>query len=54
MFPNYESLPEHDDVVDPFTQVTLFKKNYGHVVSGGWPAGRAWGSAGRLAASDSS
>eukprot|EP00887_Chlorella_sp_A99_P005888 scaffold1.g5888.t1 len=32
VFPNYESLPEADDVADPFTQVTLFKKNYGHVV----------------------
>lgn len=35
VFPNYESLPERDDVVDPFTEVTLFKKNYAHVVSGG-------------------
>lgn len=34
VFPNYESLPERDDVVDPFLEVTMFKKNYAHVVSG--------------------
>ncbi|BDA46538.1 Glycosyltransferase-like KOBITO 1 [Coccomyxa sp. Obi] len=33
VFPNYESLPERDDVQDPFTEVTLFKRNYHHVVS---------------------
>ncbi|KAL4853226.1 hypothetical protein ACK3TF_005740 [Chlorella vulgaris] len=33
VFPNYESLPERDDVEDPFLEVTLFKKNYAHVVS---------------------
>ncbi|KAK9809195.1 hypothetical protein WJX72_011143 [[Myrmecia] bisecta] len=33
VFPNYESLPERDDVTDPFTEVTLFKRNYHHVVS---------------------
>ncbi|EFN51864.1 hypothetical protein CHLNCDRAFT_7951, partial [Chlorella variabilis] len=33
VFPNYESLPERDDVVDPFLEVTMFKKNYAHVVS---------------------
>eukprot|EP00884_Botryococcus_braunii_P019389 jgi/Botrbrau1/6133/Bobra.331_2s0028.1 len=33
VFPNYESLPERDDVQDPFTEVTLFKRNYQHVVS---------------------
>ncbi|KAK9861034.1 hypothetical protein WJX84_012365 [Apatococcus fuscideae] len=32
VFPNYESLPERDDVKDPFTEVTLFKRNYHHVV----------------------
>lgn len=37
VFPNYESLPERDDVEDPFLEVTLFKKNYAHVVSGGRP-----------------
>lgn len=35
VFPNYESLPERDDVADPFLEVSLFKKNYAHVVSGG-------------------
>lgn len=35
IFPNYESLPEREDVTDPFTEVTLFKRNYAHVVSGG-------------------
>lgn len=35
IFPNYESLPEREDVADPFTEVTLFKRNYAHVVSGG-------------------
>lgn len=34
VFPNYESLPEREDVTDPFLEVTLFKKNYAHVVSG--------------------
>ena len=34
VFPNYESLPERDDVADPFLEVSLFKKNYAHVVSG--------------------
>lgn len=33
IFPNYESLPEREDVTDPFTEVTLFKRNYAHVVS---------------------
>ena len=32
IFPNYESAVERDDVVDPFTQVTLFKRNFDHVV----------------------
>jgi hypothetical protein len=39
VFPNYESLPERDDVGDPFLEVTLFKKNYAHVVSGAPGAG---------------
>lgn len=34
VFPNYESLPEREDVADPFLEVSLFKKNYAHVVSG--------------------
>lgn len=34
VFPNYESLPEKEDVHDPFLEVSLFKKNYAHVVSG--------------------
>lgn len=34
VFPNYESLPEREDVTDPFLEVSLFKKNYAHVVSG--------------------
>lgn len=34
VFPNYESLPEAEDVEDPFLEVSLFKKNYAHVVSG--------------------
>ena len=33
VFPNYEALPERDDVSAPFDQVTLFKRNYHHVVS---------------------
>lgn len=33
VFPNYESLPESDRIHDPFTEVTLFKRNYAHVVS---------------------
>lgn len=36
VFPNYESLPERDDVRHPFLEVTLFKKNYAHVLSGAW------------------
>ena len=32
VFPNYESAVERDDVADPFTQVTLFKRNFDHVV----------------------
>jgi hypothetical protein len=32
VFPNYESAVERDDVSDPFTQVTMFKRNFDHVV----------------------
>ncbi|KAJ7556747.1 hypothetical protein O6H91_05G096500 [Diphasiastrum complanatum] len=31
VFPNYESAVEQDSVQDPFTEVTMFKKNYDHV-----------------------
>jgi hypothetical protein len=31
IFPNYESLAEHEHVEDPFLEVTLFKKSYAHV-----------------------
>jgi len=31
IFPNYESLAEHEHVEDPFMEVTLFKKSYAHV-----------------------
>ncbi|KAI5080090.1 hypothetical protein GOP47_0005569 [Adiantum capillus-veneris] len=31
IFPNYESAIERDDITDPFTQVSMFKKNYDHV-----------------------
>jgi hypothetical protein len=33
VFPNYEALPERDDVASPFAAVTLFKRNYQHVLS---------------------
>jgi hypothetical protein len=33
VFPNYESLPERDDVSYPFVEVSLFKRNFNHVVS---------------------
>ncbi|GMH39433.1 hypothetical protein BSKO_07331 [Bryopsis sp. KO-2023] len=33
IFPNYEGLAEREDVIDPFTEVTLFKKNFAHVSS---------------------
>ena len=32
VFPNYEACPETDDVSDPFREVTLFKRNFDHVV----------------------
>jgi hypothetical protein len=32
VFPNYESAVERDDVVDAFTEATLFKRNFDHVV----------------------
>ncbi|KDD75483.1 hypothetical protein H632_c662p2, partial [Helicosporidium sp. ATCC 50920] len=31
VFPNYEAMPERDDVQDPFLEVTLFKRNFEHV-----------------------
>lgn len=33
IFTNYEALPEHASVEDPFTEVSLFKRNYAHVDS---------------------
>ena len=33
VFPNYESLAETPDVEDVFSEVSLFKRNYAHVVS---------------------
>ena len=32
VFPNYEACPETDTVKDPFREVTLFKRNFDHVV----------------------
>ncbi|KAF3437384.1 hypothetical protein FNV43_RR20137 [Rhamnella rubrinervis] len=31
IFPNYESSVERDDVKEPFTEVTMFKRNYDHL-----------------------
>ncbi|KAE8681879.1 Glycosyltransferase-like KOBITO 1 [Hibiscus syriacus] len=31
IFPNYESSVERDDVEEPFTEVSMFKKNYDHL-----------------------
>ncbi|GAA0174895.1 glycosyltransferase [Lithospermum erythrorhizon] len=31
IFPNYESSVERDDVKEPFTEVSMFKKNYDHL-----------------------
>ncbi|XP_044489104.1 glycosyltransferase-like KOBITO 1 [Mangifera indica] len=31
VFPNYESSVERDDIADPFSEVSLFKKNYDHL-----------------------
>ena len=31
VFPNYESSIERDDIKDPFSEVSMFKKNYDHV-----------------------
>ncbi|KFM23531.1 hypothetical protein F751_4413 [Auxenochlorella protothecoides] len=33
VFPNHEALPEREDVLNPFLEVTLFKKNFQHIVS---------------------
>ncbi|BBN19985.1 hypothetical protein MPTK1_8g15450 [Marchantia polymorpha subsp. ruderalis] len=32
VFPNYESAIERDDIKEPFTEVSMFKKNYDHVM----------------------
>ncbi|KAK4379763.1 hypothetical protein RND71_001625 [Anisodus tanguticus] len=32
IFPNYESSVERDDIKDPFTEVSMFKKNYDHLM----------------------
>ena len=31
VFPNYESAIERDDIKEPFSEVSMFKKNYDHV-----------------------
>ncbi|URD91056.1 hypothetical protein MUK42_27863 [Musa troglodytarum] len=31
VFPNYESTIERDDIKDPFSEVSMFKKNYDHL-----------------------
>ncbi|KAK8593162.1 hypothetical protein V6N13_043228 [Hibiscus sabdariffa] len=31
VFPNYESSVERDDIKDPFSEVSMFKKNYDHL-----------------------
>ncbi|XP_030493701.2 glycosyltransferase-like At2g41451 [Cannabis sativa] len=31
IFPNYESSVEHDDIKEPFSEVSMFKKNYDHL-----------------------
>ncbi|GAA0144051.1 glycosyltransferase [Lithospermum erythrorhizon] len=31
IFPNYESSVERDDVTEPFTEVSMFKKNFDHL-----------------------
>lgn len=31
IFPNYESSVERDDIEDPFSEVSMFKKNYDHL-----------------------
>lgn len=31
MFPNYEALPEHTEVKEPFIEASLFKRNHAHV-----------------------
>lgn len=32
VFPNYESSVERDDIKDPFSEVSMFKKNYDHLL----------------------
>jgi len=39
VFPNYEAVPEVDTVRDPFREVTLFKRNFDHVVRETYMAG---------------
>ncbi|KAI3448822.1 hypothetical protein Pfo_005487 [Paulownia fortunei] len=34
VFPNYESSVERDDIKEPFTEVSMFKKNYDHLTKG--------------------
>nr|ACF85181.1 unknown [Zea mays] len=31
IFPNYESSVEHDNIKDPFSEVSMFKRNYDHL-----------------------
>ncbi|TYI98617.1 hypothetical protein E1A91_D01G227500v1 [Gossypium mustelinum] len=31
VFPNYESCVERDDIIEPFTEVSMFKKNFDHL-----------------------
>ncbi|XVE61077.1 hypothetical protein DITRI_Ditri06bG0010900 [Diplodiscus trichospermus] len=31
VFPNYESCVERDDIKEPFTEISMFKKNYDHL-----------------------
>lgn len=32
VFPNYESCVERDDIKEPFTEVSIFKKNFDHLI----------------------
>ncbi|XP_031265924.1 glycosyltransferase-like KOBITO 1 [Pistacia vera] len=32
IFPNYESSVERDDITDPFSEVSMFKRNYDHLL----------------------
>ena len=33
VFPNYESAIERDEIKEPFSEVSMFKKNYDHVTN---------------------